>query len=92
MFVCESGQFHFLKYPQGLSSSSDIFNCLTDHAFKQADDSHFRKVVDDLVVFRKDKKEAYERFEAILKVIEDNGIVASLKKLQEGLSVNWCGF
>ena len=45
------------------------------------DPSHFRKVVDDLVIFRKDKNKAYERFEAILKVLEENGIVASLKKL-----------
>ena len=56
------------------------------------DSSQFRKLVDDQVIFGKDKKEVDASFEAILKVLEDNVIVASLKKLQEGLRVNWCGF
>ena len=56
----------------------DVFNCLNDHALQQVDPAYFRKVMDDLIIFRWDKEEAFQSFNVILKVLEKNGIVVSL--------------
>ena len=38
------------------------------------------------------KKQAYERLEVILGVLEKHGFIAYLEKLQEGEELDWCGY
>ena len=71
---------------------SDMFNGLTDHAFKEINQTYFLKVVDDILVFGATKDECFKRFEEIICMMKKHGIIMSLKKLQEGIEVKWCGY
>ena len=74
----------------GLSSSSDIFNRCADHLMRDIDKTWFVKVVDDILIWGRDKEECYNRFTQILETLNDNGVVASLSKIQEGTNVEFC--
>ena len=90
-FLTEEGRYYFKKFPQGLSSSSDVFNRLTNQAFMEIKNGWFLKVVDDIIVFGKTKEECLRRFEEIIKMLQRHNIIMSVKKLQEGEVVAWCG-
>ena len=77
-FLTEEGRFYFKKYPQGLSSSSDVFNRMTNHAFMEINSIWYLKVVDDVLVFWKTNEECYRRFEEIVKMMEKHGIIMSI--------------
>ena len=91
-FSCEYGKYRWKRYPQGLSSSGDIFNMHVDVAMHQVPKSWYCKCVDDILIIGKDKQECFERFEAICKILEKYGMVASLSKLKEGKEVEYCGY
>ena len=89
-FICEDGRFRFRRFPMGLSSSSDVFNRCADHLMRNIDKSWFVKVVDDILIWGKDKEECYSRFTKILETLEASGVIASLSKIQEGTKVEFC--
>ena len=57
---------------------------MSDNILREVNPEWFTKVVDDILVFGKNKNEAYERFEKILKIFEKHGLIVSCEKLQEG--------
>ena len=89
-FLTEEGRFYFQRFPQGLSSSSDIFNRLTQQAFMEINGRWYIKVIDNVIIFGRTKEECLKRFEHIVKMLQKYGIIMSVKKLQEGTSVAWC--
>ena len=69
-FSCEWGHYRWTKYPQGLSSSGDIFNMHMDIALHQVPISYYIKCIDNILIIEKNKKECYEQLEEILKVLK----------------------
>ena len=65
---------------------------MSDNILREVNPEWFTKVVDDILVFGKNKNEAYERFEKILKIFEKHGLIVSCEKLQEGNVIMWTGY
>lgn len=91
-FSCELGRFHWKCYPQGISSSGDVFNLHVDIAMSEVPSVWLSKCMDDLLIHGKHKKECFQRLEFILNVLKEKGMVCSLSKIQEGMKIDYCEY
>ena len=80
-----------LTYPQGLVSAGDEFNRRMDVTFDHID--HFRKVVDDCLVYDDSFPEHVARVRQVLTCASENGVTLSTSKFMFAKpEVNYCGF
>ena len=74
----------------GLTSSGDIFCQCTDKALAGIPD--IQKLVDDILITGKTKKELLERIEMVFKRCQDRQITLSKTKQRVGNKVKFAGF
>ena len=69
-FNCEYGKYRWKRYPQGLSSSGDIFNLHVDVEMHLIPKHWYSKCVDDILIIGKNKQECFKIFEEICKILK----------------------
>ena len=79
-FITEWGLYRYRRAPMGLASSGDVFCQRTDQAL--AGIGGMYKLVDDIIVFGKTKKELLDRIEQVFKRCEEHQITAIYTKFQ----------
>ena len=80
-FSCPEGNFEWLVMPFGLKNAPSIFQKKKGNIFKD-NDSFVAVYIDDILVFRKNKKKHVGHLQIILKKFEEHGIIISKSKMQ----------
>ena len=52
-FLTEEGRYYTKRYPQGMSSSSDIFNRFVENVLQGVDPTSYLHTVDDILLANK---------------------------------------
>ena len=86
-FNTEFGRFLFLRAPQGLSSSGDHFNSITDQFFSRLGD-WLIKQVDDMYIIASSFNELESRLEITAGEAQRHGCTWSISKFNTGRNVN----
>ena len=73
----------------GLSASLDSFCRRSDRVFQ---DLPVDKLIDNLLIQGHDKADAVRKLGKVLKACRRNGVIISLKKVESGTSIKFCGF
>ena len=90
-FITPWGRYRYLRNPQGLVSAGDQFNRRMDALFDHID--HFRKVMDDCLVYDDSFPEHVARVRQVLTCARENGVTLSASKfIFAKPEVNYCGF
>ena len=90
-FITPWGRYRYLRNPQGLVLAGDEFNRRMDASFDHFD--HFRKVVDDCLVYDDSFPEHVARVRQVLTCAHENGVTLSASKfIFAKPEVNYCGF
>ena len=76
--ITEYGLYRFIRAPMGLTSSGDIFCQKTDEAL--AGIPEFQKLVNDIMITGRTKKELLERIKTLFKRCQDKHITLSKYK------------
>ena len=77
-FITPFGRFKFLRAPYGICSISEHYNRRMDEAFQGL--SGIRRVVDDVLIFDKDKTEHEKHVREVLQRCRDKGISLNKEK------------
>ena len=80
-FSCPEGHFEWLVMPFGLKNAPSIFQRKMDNIFRD-NDSFVAVYINDILVFRKNKKNHIGHFQIVLKKFEEHGIIISKSKMQ----------
>ena len=90
-FITPFGRFKFPRAPYGISSISEHYNRRMDEAF--ADLPGFRRVVDDIVIYDRDREHHTEHVRQFLKRCEEKRITLNISKWEFAKpSVSFAGF
>ena len=73
-FSCEYGKYRWRRYPQGLSSSGDVFNMHVDVAMHKIPKHWYSKCIDDLLIIgKKTNKSALKDLKQFVKYLKSMG-------------------
>lgn len=89
-FILPTGRYRYTRAPMGLSSSSDEFCRRTDEALVGL--PGLVKVVDDILVMGRDRKDLEEKLDNVLRACARHRITLSKDKFEVGTKVKFAGY
>ena len=90
-FITPWGRYRYIAAPQGWLASGDAYTHRYDLITEGVE--NYRRIVDDCLLYDKDRKSAFENVAKYLTLVGRNGIILNPEKFQFAQdTVDWAGF